>query len=264
MNEETQSSNAAISQPQGESLARFCWGVAATGLAVLYTAVLSIFAALSALIGKPQGVAWIGRWWARMILGTAGIRVEVDGLEHIEKLNSFVLVANHQSLIDILALLAWFPRPVRFVAKKELLKIPVFGYALKNGGHILIDRQQGGQTVRKAVEVANSGICIVFFAEGHRFNDGRIHRFNPGAAWLALLCRLPCVPMAISGSAAMMPRGAKIVVPGRTMHLTLGAPIFTDSLPGTERNQLTRQLEQAVRDLFARANPAPAAADCER
>jgi 1-acyl-sn-glycerol-3-phosphate acyltransferase len=254
MNEESQTSNAAVARSERESLARFCWGAAASGLAVFYTAVLSVFAALSALIGKPKGVAWIGRWWARIILGTAGIKVEFEGLENLENLKSFVLVANHQSLIDILALLAWFPRPVRFVAKKELLKIPLFGYALKNGDHIVIDRQQGGQAVRKAVEVAGSGVCIVFFAEGRRFNDDQIHRFNPGAAWLALLSHLPCVPMAISGSAAMMPRGAKTVVPGRTMRLTLGAPIFTASLQSTDRNKLTRQLEQAVRDLFARSN----------
>jgi 1-acyl-sn-glycerol-3-phosphate acyltransferase len=235
---------------------RTCWGAAATALAVVYTAVLSILAALSAAVGKPEGVAWIGRWWARMILATAGVRVRFEGLENISQLKSFVLVSNHQSLIDILALLAYFPLPVRFVAKKELLKIPLFGYALKNGGHIVVDRQQGGQAVRKAVEVANSGICIVFFAEGHRFSDNQIHRFNPGAAWLALLTRLPCVPMAISGSAAMMPRGSRTVVPGLTMRMTLGAPIATDSMQPTDRNKLSRQLEHAVRELFERSSAA--------
>jgi len=256
MEQEITSSKTAAAPLEHRSLLRFCWGAAATALAVLYTAVLSIFAALSAAVGKPEGVAWIGRWWARMILATAGVKVRLEGLENIGHLKSFVLVANHQSLIDILALLAYFPLPVRFVAKKELLKIPLFGYALKNGGHIVIDRQQGGQAVRKAIEVANSGICIVFFAEGHRFSDNQIHRFNPGAAWLALLTRLPCVPMAISGSAAMMPRGSRTVVPGLTMRMTLGAPIATDSMEPAERNKLTRQLEHAVRELFERSSTA--------
>ncbi len=249
MNEDTRPQMADAAPPQ--PALRTIWGAAATALAVLYTAVLSIFAALSAAAGQPRGVAWIGRYWARMILRTAGIKIEFHGLENIEHVSSFVLVANHQSLIDILALLAYFPRPVRFVAKRELLKIPLFGYALQHGDHIVIDRQQGGQAVRKAVEVAKSGVCIVFFAEGHRFSDNQIHRFNPGAAWLALLSRLPCVPMAISGSAAMMPRGAKTVVPGQTMRMTLGAPIMTEALAQSDRNRLTRQLEQAVRELFA-------------
>ena len=161
-----------------------------------------------------------------------------------------MLVANHQSMFDILALLAYFPRPVRFVAKRELMKIPIFGFALKRGGHIVVDRERGGSAVRKAVEVARSGTSIVFFAEGHRFSDNQIHRFSPGAAWLALLTGLPCVPMAISGSGAFFPRGARMVIPGKTMRMTLGAPIFTADRQASDRNKLTRQLEQAVRDLF--------------
>jgi 1-acyl-sn-glycerol-3-phosphate acyltransferase len=192
-----------------------------------------------------------------VIIRTAGVKVQFEGLENIDQLGSFILVANHQSMFDIMALLAYFPRPVRFVAKKELLKIPIFGFALKNGGHIVVDRERGGQAVRKAIEVAKSGVCIVFFAEGHRFSDNQIHRFNPGAAWIALLTKLPCVPMAISGSAAIMPRGAKVVVPGQTMRMTLGAPIPTQSLRSADRSQLTRQLEQAVRDLFTRSGAAP-------
>ena len=235
----------------GGSLLRLGWGMAATALAVIYTVALSSLAAVSAAVGKPQGVAWLGRAWGWVIVRTAGVKVEFEGLENIENLGSFVLVANHQSMFDIMALLAYFPRPVRFVAKKELLKIPIFGFALRRGDHIVVDRERGGQAVRKAVELAKSGLCIVFFAEGHRFSDNQIHRFNPGAAWLALLTKLPCVPMAIRGSAAIMPRGAKMVVPGRTMHMKLGKPIPTDSLQAADRNKLTRQLEQAVRDLFS-------------
>src|SRR5690242_13339566 len=82
--------------PPPQSPMRTLWGAAATVLAVLYTAVLSIFAALSAAAGHPRGVAWIGRHWARMILRTAGIKVEFQGLEKIEPVSSFVLVANHQ------------------------------------------------------------------------------------------------------------------------------------------------------------------------
>jgi 1-acyl-sn-glycerol-3-phosphate acyltransferase len=244
---------AALPSDGRESPLRFCWAVAATALAVLYTAVLASLAALSAAFGRPQGVGRFGRMWGRVIIRTAGVKVELEGLENIDQLGSFILVANHQSMFDILALLAYFPRPVRFVAKKELLKIPIFGFALKNGGHIVVDRERGGQAVRKAIEVAKSGICIVFFAEGHRFSDNQVHRFNPGAAWLALLTRLPCVPMAIKGSGAIMPRGARLVVPGATMHMRMGPPIHTDCLRPADRNQLSRQLEQAVRDLF---NPA--------
>jgi 1-acyl-sn-glycerol-3-phosphate acyltransferase len=251
MDHDAQTSQAAVPpRAAGESVLRYVWGAAATALAVVYTLPLAILAALSAVFGSADGVTWCGRVWGRLIIRTAGVKVILDGLENIDNVGSFVLVANHQSLFDILAVLACFPRPVRFVAKKELLKIPVFGFALRRGNHIVVDREQGGQAIRKAVEVAKSGFCIVFFAEGHRFSDNQVHRFNPGAAWLALLTKLPCVPVAISDSAAIMPRGAKIVVPGRTMRMSVGAPIQTDVLQASDRNKLTRQLEQAVRDLL--------------
>lgn len=246
--------SAAASAPARDgsiSFMRRCWGAAATVMAVFYTVVLTPLAALGAALGRVEVVTVLGRFWGGLIIRTAGIRVELEGLENIRELSSFVLISNHQSMFDIMALLAYFPRPVRFVAKKELLKIPVFGYALKHGGHIVIDRQSGGHEVRKAVDVAKAGFCIVFFAEGHRFSDNQVHRFNPGAAWLALMTGLPCVPMAISGSAALMPRGAKTVVPGKPMRMTLGTPITTAGLPATDRNRLTRQLEQSVRELFA-------------
>jgi 1-acyl-sn-glycerol-3-phosphate acyltransferase len=241
------------------SILHYVWGVAATGLAVIYTLPLAILAALAAILGSGMGVTWCGRVWGRFIIRTAGVKVIMEGLENLENLGSFVLVANHQSLFDILAVLAYFPRPVRFVAKKELLKIPIFGFALRRGHHIVIDREQGGQAIRKAVEIAKAGFCIVFFAEGHRFSDNQVHRFNPGAAWLALQTQLPCVPMAVGESAAIMPRGAKIVVPGRTMRLSVGAPIATDALQPSDRNKLTRQLEQAVRNLLAQQSKAESA-----
>ena len=68
--------------------------------------------------------------WARMIIRTCGIKVEIEGLEHLRGLKSYILVANHQSFFDIFAVLAYLPGDTRFVAKKELLKIPVVGYAM--------------------------------------------------------------------------------------------------------------------------------------
>jgi 1-acyl-sn-glycerol-3-phosphate acyltransferase len=252
MDHDAQTSDAAIPREGRVSPLRLCWGAAATALAVLYTAILAPIAALAAAVGFPEAIAPLGRFWSRLIIRTAGVTVEFEGLENIENLPSFVIVANHQSMFDVLALMAYFPRAVRFVAKKELLRIPFFGFALKRGGHIVVDRERGGQAVRNAVEVAKTGLCIVFFAEGHRFSDNQIHRFNPGAAWLALQTGLPCVPMAISGSVAFMPRGSKVVVPGKTMRMSLGTPIPTAGLQASDRNRLSRQLEAAVRDIFAR------------
>lgn len=226
------------------------WGGVATGLSLLYTVILALVAAVSVLFGRSHPVSSISRLWARMILRTCGVKAQIDGLEHLAGLDSYVLVSNHQSLFDILAIVAWMPGEPRFIAKQELAKIPVIGFVMRRSGHIMIDRARGGPSIRRAVEVARQGYAIVVFAEGHRFNDNRVHPFNDGAAWIAILTRLKCVPMAISGTARFYPRGARIVRPGRRMRIAIGEPIDTAKLRGADREALTRQLEAGVRALF--------------
>ncbi len=247
--------SAELPTPLSPSLARGpisrIWGTVATVMSVLYTVIISPPAALCALVGKPAGVTHLGRFWAWLIIRTCGIRVIIEGLENVERIGPYVLASNHQSFFDIFAILAYMPGPFRFVAKKELLKIPVLGYALKNSDHIVIDRQAGGKGIRGAIEISRKGYNIAVFAEGHRHNDNHVHAFEEGAAWLALLTRLPVVPMAISGSGAFFPRKAMIVVPGGTMRMKLGAPIATAAMKSADRGALSHRLEESVRAMFS-------------
>jgi 1-acyl-sn-glycerol-3-phosphate acyltransferase len=182
---------------------------------------------------------------------TCGIRVEMDGLEHLRAAGQCVIVANHQSLFDILACIMMLPGEVRFVAKKEILKLPILGFILHKSENIVIDREAGGKAIRRAREVVRHGYSICVFAEGHRYSDNRVHEFSDGAAWLAIMNNLPCVPMAISGTSIMMPRGAKFVLPGRRMRMKFGPPIPTAGLRSADRAELTRRLEAAVRTNFS-------------
>ena len=226
------------------------WGVVATFLSVVWTAICASGAAGAALINKPHWVTLVTRAWGRGIIGVSGIKVEIEGLENLAGLKSYVLVANHQSFFDIFASAAYMPGEPRFVGKKELLKVPLVGFAMKHGGHILIDREAGGQAIRKAIKIIQSGLDVCVFAEGHRYNDNRIHEFEDGAAWLAILSKLPAVPMSISGSGRFYPRGAMIVTPGLTMRMIIGQPISTEGMRSADRTELTRKLEEAVRATF--------------
>jgi len=226
------------------------WGIFATFLCVLWTAISASLAALFAALAMPHAVTLVSRAWGRGIISVCGIKVEIEGLENIADLKSYILVANHQSFFDIFALAAYLPGEPRFVAKKELLRIPFIGYAMQHSGHVIIDRESGGKAIRKAIEVIKAGFTMCVFAEGHRFNDNRIHEFSDGAAWLALLTKLPAVPMAISGSGLLFPRGAKVVRPGGRMRITIGRPIVTARMKRTDRTQLTHDLEEAVRGRF--------------
>lgn len=229
---------------------RLAWGLGATALSVLCTVVLAPLAALAAAVARVDIIETLSRIWARFIIRVCGVKVEVEGLENLAGLDSCVLVSNHQSFFDIFAAIAFIPRQVRFVAKTELLQIPLIGYALRNSEHIVIDRQAGGPTIRKALSVIALRRLIFVFAEGHRFSDNRVHEFNDGAAWLAIKTGVPCLPVAFSGTAAFFPRSAMVVVPGGRMRMAFGKPIPVAGLKVSDRSTLTGRLEEAVRALF--------------
>src|SRR5208337_3364393 len=119
-----------LPSPAPVRILKSVWGAAGSAMGVIYTIVLAPCAAISARLGFHQLTSSISRVWARLIIVTCGIKVEVEGLDNLRGLKSYVLVANHQSFFDIFAVLAYLPGDTRFVAKKELLKIPVVGYAM--------------------------------------------------------------------------------------------------------------------------------------
>jgi 1-acyl-sn-glycerol-3-phosphate acyltransferase len=128
------------------------------------------------------------RFWARGILAAASVQDEVHGLENLPG-QTCVLVCNHQSHFDSLVILVNLPKHVRFVAKAELFKIPVFGQAMTAVGNVKVDRT-GGEHDRRAmagaIEAVQSRTSVLFFAEGTRSEDGVLGPFKKGAAMLAL------------------------------------------------------------------------------
>lgn len=247
-NPRAEASSLAVRAPRG--IVNLVWGITATAASVVWTAICATLAAIGAYLKKYHAVTVISRAWGRGIVRVCGVTVKMEGLENIAGLKSFVLVANHQSFFDIFALAGYLPGEPRFVAKKELRKIPVIGYAMEHSGHVIIDREAGGKEIRKAIQIIRGGFNMCVFAEGHRFNDNRVHEFNDGAAWLAILTKLPAVPMAISGSGIFFPRGARVVVPGGTMLMKIGKPIATDAMRSSDRAALTAKLEESVRAMF--------------
>src|SRR5581483_10544480 len=126
-------------------------------------------------------------FWASSMLRVAGVRTAAAGLERLPAGN-FVLAVNHQSHFDALVLFKHIHRHMRFVAKAELAKIPVFGYALKRAGNVFVDRSGGTRDKKKlntAVERVRDKTSIVFFAEGTRSEDGVLKPFKKGAAIFA-------------------------------------------------------------------------------
>ncbi|AKQ64450.1 1-acyl-sn-glycerol-3-phosphate acyltransferase [Myxococcus hansupus] len=194
--------------------------------------------------------------WGRSVLGSAGVRHEAVGLENVPEDTNVVFVSNHQSHYDALVNFAHIRKHTRYVAKAELFRIPVFGPALRRAGNIPVERTGGsGDRARlsEAVTALRERVSVLFFAEGTRSTDGRLRPFKKGAATLAIQAGVPVVPLAVSGTRLILPKGGRAVRWGQRVTLMVGKPIPTQGLTMQDRDALTRQLEDAVAELYAEA-----------
>ncbi|HXQ21659.1 MAG TPA: lysophospholipid acyltransferase family protein [Candidatus Acidoferrales bacterium] len=232
---------------------RLLWGLAAD-VAIFFITVwwglLCILLMLVTRRGWPADV--LGKIWCRWVIRVCGIRVDVEGLEHIDPARSYVIVSNHLSNFDIWATVAALPLRIRFVAKKELLRIPVFGQALGLSDHIVIDRSHPEQAVARinarVGDHIDRGFCILFYAEGTRSLDGKVHPFKKGGVTLAIRTGLPTVPMSVSGTRKFLPKRSVVIRPGGHVKIVLGDPIETKRYPFEQRDELN----QLVRDVVIR------------
>ena len=147
----------------------------------------------------------VARRWSRAILELAGVSVRVEGVENLALDGAFIIVANHESWFDVWALAGCLPIDARFAAKKELERIPIFGRAWRACGHISIDRADHASAIesmtRAGLQIKEQGLNMVFFAEGTRCPDGRLHPFKKGPFVMAIEGGVPVVPVAIGREA---------------------------------------------------------------
>lgn len=141
--------------------------------------------------------------WSKSIVWAAGAKIELHGLDKIDFSKSYVFAGNHQSHIDVVVVFSILPLTVRYIAKKELFKIPLFGWAMSAAGTIKVDRSNKEKAIRsieKAGETIKKGVSVILFPEGTRSPDGKIHAFKKGAFVLASKSGVPVVPISISGT----------------------------------------------------------------
>jgi 1-acyl-sn-glycerol-3-phosphate acyltransferase len=140
---------------------------------------------------------WINPWW----------RIYCTGKENVNKKKPYIIVSNHQSMLDI-CLMYTIPRQFKWVSKKEALKIPIVGWALWLHRDILINRGEGASVKRmisEAQQFLKDTVCITIFPEGTRTKDGRIHEFKEGAFLLSRLTKTAILPVVIDGTYDVMP-----------------------------------------------------------
>ncbi len=185
-----------------------------------------------------RGVEFGGSCWGWINLRLNGVKVIYQGLENIDPRQTYMVIANHKSFLDIYAIFSCRALYCLFVAKRELTKIPVFGLALQRSGSIIIDRSNHKQAISRLQAqgkiLRSRETSIVLFAEGTRFPAStRLGKFKKGGFMLASQLNLPILPLTIANSGNLQPKGKIAIKPG-TITLTfspaIASPKFNEEI----------------------------------
>jgi 1-acyl-sn-glycerol-3-phosphate acyltransferase len=182
-----------------------------------------------------------------MALWLAGVRLAIHGLDRIPCGPAVVFMANHQSNCDPPALLAVLP-PVLVMVKKEFFRVPIIGTGMRARGFIRVDRrnrEQALEAVEKGVQALKAGNSFLVYPEGTRSPDGRLQRFKKGVFVMALKAGAPIVPISVSGSNKIMPKGKFVIRPGR-VRITFHEPLLTEGLAIEDRQGIIDRARQAI------------------
>ena len=185
--------------------------------------------------------------WGRLCLFASGVKLRVTGMENIAEDRPLILMSNHQSMHDIFAL-SVLPVSFKWLAKKELFKVPILGCLMYMIGGVSVDRFNP-QKAKKGMDAAQAkiqgGDSIMIFPEGTRSYDGRLQPFKKGGFLLALKKKIPIIPITIKGSSEIMKKGTMKVRPG-DIDIIIDEPIHTDDLRVRDRKDLTRKVYDII------------------
>ncbi|MEE3201976.1 MAG: lysophospholipid acyltransferase family protein [Acidobacteriota bacterium] len=223
----------------------------------LWVLLLAPVGMILALVFRSPGVLyWLGRGGVRLGLATAGIRVQVDGYECVQKSRGAVYCANHSSNLEppiiYMALAAIHPR-LKILYKSELrAAIPILRSAFDMAGFVPIERrntEQSSLAIERAALALTNGDSFMIFPEGTRSRTGALLPFKAGGFLMAIKGQAPIVPVAISGARTAMEKGSPVINPV-TVTVKIGQPIETDGFEVAERNSLIRETRSALEALL--------------
>ncbi len=229
---------------------------------VISTMIVGIFGPVMIAAGKlkqPRSnriASWIHQHtWSIPTLKLANIKLQVEGLENIQNNSAHIIASNHQGLLDNLAIpaaLAQKALGMSFIAKKQLLKIPIFGKAIEALGVPAIDKGNSEEAKKSLNEttkiIRENELNVIWYPEGTRTEDGTLGKFKKGFAYMAISSGAPVIPTCITGSFECMPKGSKLAKPG-TITVKFGEPIDTSDMSIDNKkdiDDLVKMTEQKI------------------
>jgi 1-acyl-sn-glycerol-3-phosphate acyltransferase len=229
---------------------RTIFQMVAVGLATLVVGLPAI--ALGLLVPgrsrKGKIFRWVTKSYAMLLLPAFGVTVETRGVSRVDLHSPYVFMSNHASHVDSLALAVSIPHPLHWVFKKELSKIPVFGWVLLSLGQIMVDRRNAMQSRTALLDAASAlrgNNSVLIYVEGTRSKDGKLQPLKKGGFHIALQAGLPIVPVRISGSHDIVPPGSLLVRPGRVV-VELFDPIPTEGKTEADVPELMARVRESL------------------
>jgi 1-acyl-sn-glycerol-3-phosphate acyltransferase len=191
---------------------------------------------------------WVSKIYSRIALAALGVRVSCRGLENVDIRKPYVFMSNHASHADSPALASVLPHPLHWVFKKELSRIPVFGWVLLACGQIMVDRSDP-EKARAAMAEALSGLSgsnsVMIYPEGTRSRDGRLQPLKKGGFRMALQTGLPIVPVRVSGTREIVAAGSLRIRPGN-VRVELFPPIPTAGKSAADLPEIMHRVREAM------------------
>jgi len=215
--------------------------------AAFISLVLFVPVTMAALLSSTGNLAFsLSKLWAYFMLWTTGVKVTVRNRDKIRKGRPYIIISNHQSDYDILAIVTTLRIQFRWIIKKELLKAPLFGYALYASRNIFIDRSDSRkaiESIHKGMDRLPPGTSVMFFAEGTRSPDRSIREFKKGGFIMALEKGFDILPVTVNGSWKVLPKKSLVFTPG-AIEVVVGDPIS----PGAYTKESLQDLIDRARD----------------
>jgi 1-acyl-sn-glycerol-3-phosphate acyltransferase len=225
----------------------WCW--VGCGLSTAFWATVSILGSLFSGKGKLQHFCM--RRWSKDNLWLSRARVEIHGMENVNRTRPQIFTANHSGLHDILSLSANLPIQFRWIAKKSLFNVPFMGWHMGRSGYIAIDRdnpRQAAKSIIEAADIIRGGVNAIAFPEGTRSRTGDLGAFHSGVFALALRAGVPLVPIMLEGSyRVIMPKTLQ-VNPGTIIRIQIGKPVDLSSYAQSDKRHLMERVHRTMEE----------------
>ncbi|MCK5350682.1 MAG: 1-acyl-sn-glycerol-3-phosphate acyltransferase [Desulfobacula sp.] len=214
----------------------------------IITMVIGLICIFTGLLLKQDAVNFFAVLWSRLCCAIAPLNVIIKGQKNYSRNKSYVIVANHQSMADIPVLHGHLGLKIKWIMKKELGKIPIFGYAALQLGCIYVDRANHDaaiKSIRKAQKKLSENASVLFFAEGTRSRNGKVMPFKKGPFKFARETNLPILPITIKNSLHVLPPDSLDLIPG-TIEIIVHRPIHISDHHMDHLDDVIEQTRQMI------------------